>query len=74
MTDGVAWGHRAAQVEGDESLPQSAVISDADLDAVLDRRDLEGTLPKGAKPPAPRGVGYEFVEDNSSKGILSAVE
>ena len=59
---------------GDEGLPQSGVVSDADLDILMDRRDLTGTLPPGVPPPPLRGVGFEVVEDKSGKSILSTVE
>jgi ATP-dependent DNA helicase len=58
----------------EEGLPQSGVISDADLECILDRRDLDGTLPRGKAPPPARGVGFEVVEDHSGKSILSTVE
>jgi len=59
---------------GEEGLPQSGVISDADLEVLLDRRDLTGTLPKGTPAPPARGVGFEIVEDKSKGSILSTVE
>ena len=62
------------ETTGDEGLPQSGVISDADLEVLMDRRDLEGTLPKGQQPPPLRGVGFEVIEDKSGKSILSTVE
>jgi ATP-dependent DNA helicase len=62
------------EASGDEGLPQSGVVSDADLDIILDRRDLTGTLPKGRAPPPLRGIGFEVVEDHSGKSILSTVE
>ena len=62
------------EAAGDDSLPQSGVISDADLAAVMDRSDLEGVTPKGKAPLPSRGVGFEVVEDKSGKGLLSTVE
>ncbi len=62
------------EASGDEGLPQSGVVSDADLEVILDRRDLDGTLPRGKAPPPLRGVGFEVVEDKSGKSILSTVE
>ena len=62
------------ETTGDEGLPQTGVISDADLEVLLDRRDLDGTLPPGVPPPPTRGVGFEVVEDKSGKSILSTVE
>jgi len=62
------------ETAGDEDLPQSGVISDADLEVLMDRRDLDGTWPKGAPPPPARGVGFECVEDKSGKSILSTIE
>ena len=62
------------ETAGDEGLPQSGVISDADLEILLDRRDLAGTAPRGAPPPPMRGVGFEVIEDKSGKSILSTVE
>ena len=54
---------------GDEDLPQSANISDADLDVILDRRDLLGEIP----PNPERGVGWEDVEDRSGMSLLGNV-
>jgi ATP-dependent DNA helicase len=62
------------EAAGDDSLPQSGVISDDDLKAVMDRSDLEGVTPKGKAPLPSRGVGFEVVEDKSGKGLLSTVE
>ena len=53
----------------DEALPQSANISDADLDVILDRRDLLGEIP----PNPARGVGWEEVEDRSGMSLLGNV-
>ena len=53
----------------DEDLPQSANISDADLDVILDRRDLLGEIP----PNPPRGAGWEEVEDRSGMSLLGNV-
>jgi len=53
----------------DEDLPQSANISDADLDVILDRRDLLGEIP----PNPARGVGWEEVEDRSGMSLLGNV-
>ena len=52
-------------------MPQSAEISDADMNLLLDRSDLEGKPGARAMPAA--GVGYEVVEDQSSHGLLSNV-
>ena len=62
------------ETAGDEGMPQSGVISDADLEILMDRRDLDGTLPKGQGPPPLRGVGFEVIEDKSGKSILSTIE
>ena len=53
----------------DEDLPQSANISDADLDVILDRRDLLGEIP----PNPPRGAGWEEIEDRSGMSLLGNV-
>lgn len=62
------------EAAGDDSLPQSGVISDKELEVIMDRCDLEGTLPKGKAPPPSRGVGFEVVDDRTGKGLLSTVE
>jgi len=59
---------------GDDSLPQSDVISDADLERLMDRSDLDGSGPPGRGPPPTRGVGFEVVEDKGGKGLLATVE
>lgn len=53
------------------NVPQSGAISDADLELLLDRSDLEGK--PGARVLPLAGVGWEVVEDQSSHGLLSAV-
>jgi ATP-dependent DNA helicase len=53
----------------DEDLPQSANISEADLDVILDRRDLLGEIP----PNPPRGAGWEEIEDRSGMSLLGNV-
>jgi ATP-dependent DNA helicase len=62
------------EASGADGVAQSRVISDADLDVVMDRRDLTNTLPKGRQPPPSRGPGWEVVEDGSGKGLLATVE
>ena len=54
---------------GDEDLPQSRNISDADLEMILDRRDLLGEIP----PNPPRGIGWEDIEDRSGMSLLGNV-
>jgi ATP-dependent DNA helicase len=53
----------------DEDLPQSANISDKDLEIILDRRDLLGEIP----PNPPRGIGFEEIEDRSGMSLLGNV-
>lgn len=59
------------EAAGDDSLPQSGVISDAALDVLMNRGDLDGT---SKVAPQLRGVGFEVIEDKSGKSILSTVE
>lgn len=51
--------------------PQSDVVDDATLDALLDRSHLEG---KGAKRFGEVGVGFEVVAQAAGSGMLSGVE
>jgi ATP-dependent DNA helicase len=53
----------------DEDLPQSADISDKDLDVILDRRDLLGLIP----PNPCSGVGWEDAEDRSGMSLLGNI-
>jgi ATP-dependent DNA helicase len=53
----------------DEDSPQSANISDKDLEIILDRRDLLGEIP----PNPPRGIGFEEIEDRSGMSLLGNV-
>lgn len=62
------------ETAGADGVAQSRVISDADLETIMDRRDLTNTLPKGQAPPPSRGPGWEVVEDGSGKGLLATVE
>ena len=53
-------------------VPQSAALSEADLELLLDRSDMEGV--PGARVLPPKGVGWEVVEDQASHGLLSSIE
>ena len=55
--------------QDDDGISQSADISDADLDMIMDRDDL-----LGKKKPNPRtGPGWEEVEDRSGMSLLGNV-
>lgn len=54
------------------SLAESGDITDALLDRLMDRSDLEGKEPKGGRLP-PIGVGYEMVEERKG-GLLNNIE
>ena len=62
-----------AGADADEGAePQSGVISDADLRTIMDRRDMDGTAPRGAAPPPTRGTGFELVDDlMAQKSLLT---
>ena len=70
---GVSTDELIALLRGDadasDGLPQSADISDEDLDTILDRRDLLGQAP----PNPPTGPGWEEVEDRSGMSLLGNV-
>ena len=71
---GVSTDELIALLRGDvpedaEGLPQSTDISDADLDMIMDRRDLLGKAP----PNPPVGPGWEEVEDRSGMSLLGNV-
>lgn len=53
----------------DDDLPQSANISDKDLDVILDRRDLLGEIPRNPSI----GVGWEDAEDRSGMSLLGNI-
>ena len=52
-----------------DGLAQSADISEADLEMIMDRRDLLGQK----KPNQPVGPGWEEVEDRSGMSLLGNV-
>ena len=55
-----------------EDLPQSAAVSEEDLDRILDRRHMEIA---GAKPRyEEKGVGWEVVAQLDGSGLLSSVQ
>ena len=55
-----------------EDLPQSAAVSEEDLDRILDRRHMEIA---GGKPLyAEKGVGWEVVAQLDGSGLLSSVQ
>ena len=70
---GVSTDELIALLKGDVSdsdgLAQSADISDADLEMIMDRRDLLGQT----KPIQPVGPGWEEVEDRSGMSLLGNV-
>lgn len=64
-------GETSGEAEG---VPQSGPISDADLEVLMDRSDMDGSALKGAPPPPLRGVGFEVVADQSGKSVLSTMD
>jgi hypothetical protein len=53
-------------------VPQSAAVSEKDLDALLDREHMVNA---GAAPPyAPSGPGWEVVAQMDGSGLLSSVQ
>ena len=63
---------RASQEHGRAGrvfLPRSPGVSEADLEALLDRTDLEA----GKPIVATKGPGYEVVARGTGAGILSGV-
>ena len=53
-------------------VPQSAAVSDKDLDAILDRKHMvNAALPV---PYAPSGPGWEVVAQMDGSGLLSSVQ
>jgi ATP-dependent DNA helicase len=70
---GVSTDELIALLKGDVSdsdgLAQSADISEADLEMIMDRRDLLGQK----KPNQPVGPGWEEVEDRSGMSLLGNV-
>lgn len=55
-----------------EDLPQSAAVSEEDLDRILDRRHMEIA---GGKPRyEEKGVGWEVVAQLDGSGLLSSVQ
>ena len=55
-----------------EDLPQSAAVSEKDLDAILDRKHMEVA---GGKPKyEEKGVGWEVVAQLDGSGLLSSVQ
>ena len=56
-------------VDESDGIPQSADISDADLDMIMCRDDLVGK----AKPNPRVGPGWEEVEDRSGMSLLGNV-
>jgi len=53
-------------------VPQSAAVSEKDLDAILDRKHMvDSTLPP---PYAFSGPGWEVVTQMDGSGLLSSVQ
>eukprot|EP00898_Chlorokybus_atmophyticus_P004705 jgi/Chlat1/5235/Chrsp33S08962 len=58
----------------EDDLPQSGVITEEDLDRLMDRSDLEGKVPSHGLLPS-RGQGWEVVDNaNKGKGLLSSIK